>query len=88
MAGGGTQAKTERGSFGFAVKEFGDGTPLIVAEPLRESMAMLKEAFIGFDLAKGTTLQKAQEIADYMNRYISGLSITVFESHPMFKSVK
>jgi hypothetical protein len=84
----GTEARTEHGEFRFAVKEREDGTPWITAEPLRSSMTMLTDAFIGFQLPKGTTLEQAERIADYMNRNITSISMTLFDSHPMFEHLK
>ncbi len=83
-----TQARTERGDFVFKVSEFGDGTPWIITEPRRRTMPVLDDAFIGFDLPPGTTHQRAREIADFMNKNLVGISMTIFDTHPMFKLSK
>ena len=56
------------------VKEGGD-TPHIALEPYDQNIAFLKQnnAYLFLDLAPGTTLEKAQEIADYLNRNIMHL---------------
>ena len=41
-----------------------------------------------FDLPEGTSHDKAQEIVDYMNSNIARISMTVFDSHPMFEKLK
>ena len=84
----GSQARTERGEFRFKVSEFADGTPWIMTEPLRSTMPVLENAFIGFDLPDGTSLQRAQEVADYMNGNLAGISMTIFDDHPMFRYQK
>jgi hypothetical protein len=80
-----TEARTERGGFRFRVKELADGTPWIMAEPLRNEVLFLKNAFVGFDLTPGTTLSQAERIAEFMNEHIDTMSMTVFDQHPMFK---
>jgi hypothetical protein len=75
---------TDRGDFLFVVKEFGDGTPWIVAEPRRKTIPVFNDAIWGFDLPEGTTLEKAHEIADYMNHNLKSLAVTLFDTHPMF----
>jgi hypothetical protein len=82
----GTDARTERGKFAFTVKEFADGTPWIMTEPLRKTMPILDEAFIGFDLPDGTTFEQARKVAAFMNENIAGVSMTIFDTHPMFKT--
>lgn len=47
-------------------------------------MPSLKDAFIGFDLPDGTTLEKAREIAEFMNNNLAGISLTIFDTHPLY----
>jgi hypothetical protein len=65
----------ERAEFTFTVKEFVSGTPWILAEQI-SGPEILERCMLGFDLAAGTTLEQAHEIAAYMRRHISGLHIT------------
>jgi hypothetical protein len=67
---------TERSRYTFTVKEFGDGTPWIAAEPLQENIAGLGKKLLGFDLNQGTTLEQAQEIARYMKDHIAWVNLT------------
>jgi hypothetical protein len=80
----GSRARTEHGEFAFTVKEAADGTPWIAAEPRRQTMPALKDAFIGFSLRKGTTLQQAYKISGFMNEHLEGMSLTVFDTHPLY----
>jgi hypothetical protein len=82
----GTDARTERGKFAFTVKEFADGTPWIMTEPLHKTMPILDEAFIGFDLPDGTTFEQARKVAAFMDENLAGISVTIFDTHPMFKT--
>ena len=66
---------TERAKFTFVVKEYVSGTPWILAEQLSGEMPNLRGT-IGFDLAPGTTLDQAKEIAEYMREHIRGLALT------------
>lgn len=77
----GSKARTEHGSYLFTVKEAADGSPWIMLEPRRTDVTALKEAFIGFGLRQGTTIEKAQEVADYLNRNLADLSFTMFDDH-------
>lgn len=81
----GSQARTERAKFHFKVSEVPDGTPWIMTEPIRGTMPVLENAFIGFDLPNGTSFQRAKEVAHYMNENLAGISMTIFDSHPMFR---
>jgi hypothetical protein len=83
-----SQARTEGGSFRFRVKEFGDGTPFITAEPQRVTTTLIgNEAFLSFELNKGTTYAQAEKIAEYLNDNINLVTFTLFGDHPMFGAV-
>jgi hypothetical protein len=47
-------------------------------------MPVLKHAFIGFGLPKGTSLQQAESIADFMNNNLVNVSMTLFDTHPLY----
>ena len=80
-----TQARTERGEYLFKVKEYADGTPWITAEPRLKEMPILDNAFIGFGLPKGSSYQYAEKVAKFMNENLASISMTIFDTHPMFK---
>ena len=67
---------TERAEFTFTVKESTDGTPSIAAEPTEGTMRGVGRSVVGFDLATGTTLDAAKEIAAYMRKHIRGINFT------------
>lgn len=84
----GSKARTERSRVGFSVKEFADGTPWIMLDQSPKDMPSLKDAFIGFDLPKGATLAKAQQISDFMNEHLMNVSVTIFDTHPLYDHKK
>jgi len=69
-------AKTERARYSFTVKECSDGTPWIMLEPVKEDITSLKNGFLGFDLPRGTDMNRAQKVAEYLNGNIASLSHT------------
>jgi hypothetical protein len=84
-----SKARSEAGHYRYTVKERADGTPWLVAEPSEGRIAMLEgDAFIGFDLFPGTTLNQAYAIAEFMNRHLATMNMTVFETHPLFGAVR
>lgn len=80
-----TQARTERGKYFFKVSEYGDGTCWISTENNGKHIPLLEEALLGFDLPTGTTVKKAQAIADFLNDNLGDVSITIFDTHPMYR---
>jgi hypothetical protein len=81
-----TKARSEHGEFRFRVKEFGDGTTYLAAEPERSAMTLLDEAQMFFQLRSKMNIAQAQRVADYLNEHISSVGITLFENHPMFNA--
>jgi hypothetical protein len=80
----GSKPRTERGKVSFTVKEFADGTPWIMTEQDHKSMPALENAFIAFELNDHTTLEQAQRIADFMNKNLATVSMTIFDDHPLY----
>ena len=80
-----TQTRTDRARYLFKVSEFGDGTCWISTEPVNGEVPLLENALLGFDLPEGTSFQKAHEVADYLNRNLADVGVTMFDAHPMFR---
>jgi hypothetical protein len=76
----GTNAKTDYSAFTFTVKEFGDGTPWIMCEEYQPGLPVLKDGYLGLRLREGTTIEQAQEIAEYLRDHVAGVSHTRFLS--------
>lgn len=61
------------------MKEFGDGTAYLAAEPERSAMKLLDEAQMFFQLRSGMKIAQAQRVAGYLNEQIKVVEITLFE---------
>ena len=70
-------SNTKRAEYKFTVKEFEEGTPWIALEPLRNNI--FPNGLLGFDLPKNINLEKAKDIADYLNKNLKQLSFTTFK---------
>ena len=61
----------KRAELKFKIAEFKDGQPYIVMESFYGAeMEIFKDRSIGFDLPPGTTLEEANQIADYLQRHL------------------
>lgn len=69
-------AKTDRALYRATVKEYADGTPFLVFEPMSENIELLDGALTSLDLKQGTTLEQAREVADVLDRFVEGLAVT------------
>lgn len=59
----------------FTVKEYAEGQPWICIEYWNNEPGMPMDLF-GFDLAPGTSIQKAKEVAKFMNDNLEQFSFT------------
>ncbi len=83
----GSKARTEQGGVKFTVKEYADGETFLSVEPDYQSVPTLEKALVTLQLDKGTSIQKAESIARFMNEHIAGISLTLFESHSLYGAV-
>lgn len=67
---------TERARYIFTVKEGMDGRPWLALEPWDSELPALKDVLVGLDLEKGSSLEKAHELADRLNRAVEFVSWT------------
>ena len=78
-----TTADTKRAEYRFRVKEYGDGTPWIYLELVREpDLPTIAPGFLGLDLKEGTSYEEAKEIARFLNERITTVSHTYFIPEP------
>ena len=67
---------TERARFVFTIKESGDGTPWIAAEPSDEAATKLLDGKnLGFDLPENTSYKSAKKIKKFLNENIRMVNI-------------
>ena len=69
-------SNTETAQYKLTVKESGAGEPWLMFEPMTSSLQILGNGFLGFRLKPGTTYEKAQEIASYINSSTQSVSYT------------
>jgi hypothetical protein len=65
--------KTKRTECTFVVKETVEGKPSVVAEPSTHA------GLVGFELAEGTSLDTAREIAKYLRQHVRAISHTFMQ---------
>ncbi len=71
---------TQRTGCAFAAKRgVRNESFFMVIEPSGDSVEVLNEGFIGFDLMDRVTAQEAKEIEDFLNTHIHGVSYTKFQ---------
>ncbi len=69
--------KSETVEYVFTVKEGGRGQPFIACEPRGGELSILgKNAFLSLRLNRAVTLSETQDIANYLNDNIEGVSVT------------
>jgi len=68
---------TEIAKFAFTVKEDVTGTrPFIALEPLTERLPSLGRGLLTLHLADGTSIEKAEDIANYLQENIASVGYT------------
>ena len=74
-----TDSETQRGRYHFRVTAYADGIPWIMTDPLYQGDRLKflgQHGFIGFDLKAGTTGERAEQIAEFLNKHIEYLTFT------------
>lgn len=70
--------ETEHKKYHYKATEFGDGTPYISTEPVNGKLEALKHRSLYFTLPEDTTLEEAEEIAEYLNKRLITIATTTF----------
>jgi len=71
-------AKTEIDEYTFTVKE-GEFDPVIMCKPYSGQSSFLgSDGFLTLRLFPGTSVERAQDIAHYLRKNVSGISVTTF----------
>ena len=68
---------TERTRVVFRVKKSVSGDFWISLEPFERNLKVLGNGFLSFDLPEGTTINKAEEIAAFLQENINDISYTL-----------
>lgn len=77
------QAATQRAEYRFTIITRGDGVPWIHLDPARNpGLAILEDGMLGFNLPEGTSEERAQEIARFLNEHLVEVIHTRFPKFP------
>jgi hypothetical protein len=68
--------ETQRQTYTFTVREYGDGTPYIACEPVGREWSLFGKGSLSFVLPMGMTLKSAQKTGAFLNKNIDSISFT------------
>jgi hypothetical protein len=68
-------ANVERGSCRFRAIQGADGKFVVRMEMFHQTVPLLKDATVDFELLNGTTLNQARNLAESMNDRVTGVLI-------------
>lgn len=72
--------KTERANCHFVVRQTKDGNPQILVERYHQSICILDEVVLGFDLLGGTTQEQAKKVVALLNENVLNVFVSVKET--------
>ena len=67
---------TQRARFSFSAKQYPDGSPFIICEPMTGDLKITERGFLGFDLPEGVAPEKVSEIVAFLNENIVHVTYT------------
>ena len=70
------ESKTERSNCRFTVQQANDGKPILVVQLYQETIPMLKEVVLGFDLLGGMRVDQAKKLAEMLNEHVLDIFVT------------
>jgi len=70
------EIKTERSNCRFIVQLTRDGKPILVVERFQDTIPMLRQTLIGFDLLGGTRFEDGKKLAEMLNEHVLDLFVT------------
>jgi hypothetical protein len=72
-----SQERTERSNCRFVTRDTKDGKPQIVVERYHQTISVLSNAVLGFELLGGTTLEQAKKVVAVLNENVLDVFVTV-----------
>ena len=72
-----TQEKTERANCHFVIKQNPDSKPQTIVERYHQTISVLNNTVLGFDLLGGTTLEQAKKAVAFLNENVLKVFVTV-----------
>ncbi|HKM48234.1 MAG TPA: hypothetical protein VJX69_11635 [Terriglobales bacterium] len=70
------EKKTERSNCRFAVERASDGKPILVVELFQDTIPMLRQVLIGFELLGGMRIEDGKKLAEMLNEHVLDLFVT------------
>ncbi len=70
------EPKVERGSCRFKAMKSADGKPIIRLELFHQTVSLLNDLTVDFELLSGSNLEQARALADSANDRIIGVVVT------------
>jgi hypothetical protein len=74
------EPKIQRSNCRFLVQESGDGKSVVIMQLYQDTIPILKNAVIGFDLLGGTQPQQAKKVAELLNEHVLDVFVTDAET--------
>jgi hypothetical protein len=71
-----TQEKSERANCHFVIKQTSEGKPQIIVERYHQTISVLNNTVLGFDLLGGTTLEQAKKAVALLNENVLNVFVT------------
>jgi hypothetical protein len=72
-----TQEKIERANCHFVINQTPEGKPQIIVERYHQTIALLNNTVLGFDLLGGTTLEQAKKAVAFLNENVLNVFVAV-----------
>jgi hypothetical protein len=70
------EKKTERSNCRFTVERASDGKPILVVELFQDTIPMLRQVLIGFELLGGMRIEDGKKLAEMLNEHVLDLFVT------------
>jgi len=70
------EKKTERSNCRFRVERASDGKPILVVELFQDTIPMLRQVLIGFELLGGMRIEDGKKLAEMLNEHVLELFVT------------
>jgi len=68
--------KTERSNCRFTVQPASDGKPMLVVELFQDTIPVLRQSLLGFDLLGGTRFEDGKKLAEMLNEHVLDIFVT------------
>jgi hypothetical protein len=75
-----TEAKTQRSNCRFVLEQTADGKPRIVVQLYQDTIPILHNVVIGFDLLGGTREEQAKKVVEVMNERVIDVFVSKKET--------